>query len=63
MEEAFDQLCEAHGQLVAARGGSWFEIATYKPAFMTDQKAHKKKHDAIFRAKAAFKLEAAKAAA
>ena len=60
--EAFDQLCEMHAELVAAKGGTWFEIARYKPAFMTDEKAHKKKQDAIFRARAAFKLEEAKAA-
>ena len=42
VEEKFDHLCETHGELAAATGGTWIDIATYKPASMNHDKALKK---------------------
>ena len=59
--DAFDSLCASHGELAAAAGGSWAEIAGYKPGYMNDYEALKKKKDAISNARVAIKLKKARA--
>ena len=47
VEEAFGDLCATHGKLAAVTGGSWIDIAVYRPTYMDNYKAHKKKKDAV----------------
>ena len=61
--EKFDHLCNTNGELAAATGGHWFDIATYKPVTMGHQKALRKKQEAVSRSRTAFKLAEAQAAA
>ena len=63
VETAFDYLCTTHGELVAVIGGTWGEIAAYKPASMSHEKALAKKKDAICIARTSLKLEEERAAA
>ena len=60
--DAFDNLCASHGELAAVAGGSWAGIAGYKPGYMNDYEALKKKKDAISNAKVAIELKKARAA-
>ena len=61
-DEAFDNLCVAQGEYAAVTGGTWADIAKYKPGYMDDHVAHRKKKDAVFIARDAFDLDEARAA-
>ena len=52
----------AHGELAAATGGTWADIAKYKPGYLDDHVALRKKTEAVCNAKAAIDLEKARAA-
>ena len=62
VDEAFGNLCIANGELAAAIGGSWADIAEYKPAYMGDYEALRKKKDAVTDARITSELRKAKAA-
>ena len=62
VDEAFNNLCVAQGEYAAVTGSTWADIAKYKPGYMTDLAAHKKKQDAVFLARAALEISEARAA-
>ena len=47
VEKAFEKLCATHGEFAAATGGSWIDIAEYKPVHMDDMTAQEKKKVAV----------------
>ena len=61
VDNAFDTLCASNGELAAVTGGSWVDIAEYKPAYMDDYKAYRKKKDAVTNAKTMVGLREVKA--
>ena len=62
VDEAFNNLCVAQGVYAAVTGKTWADIDKYKPGYMTDLLAHKKKQDAVFLARAALEIAEARAA-
>ena len=47
VDKAFANLCVTHGKFAAATEGSWIDITAYKPEYMDDMKAYKKKMEAV----------------
>ena len=47
VDEAFNNLCAAQGEYAVVTGTTWADIDKYKPGYMTDLVAHKKKRDAV----------------
>merc|ERR1712237_63636 len=62
VDEAFNNLCAGQGNYAVVTGETWADIDKYKPGYMTDLVAHKKKRDAVFLARAMLEIAEARAA-